>query len=115
MTVALDRPIQEYSSVAAWGGGLRQQWGGDPLAEDPEKLRALDDFCAFIGENPDAIVQHCFRVRKSDGERVLSAKWRKHYADKVKEFRAQAPGTLGRQRGAAVLGFLIHNGILIQA
>ncbi len=110
----LDRPITEYSSVATWAEGLRQQWGGDPLAEEPEKLQALEEFCRFVDEDPNTIVQHCFRVRKSDGERVLSAKWRQHYADRIKEYRARTPGVEGRKRGAAVLGFLIHNGVLIQ-
>jgi hypothetical protein len=113
--VALDRPLREYRTVRTWEEGLRQQWGGDPLAEDPDKLEALEAFCNFVGEDPDEIVAKCFRVRKSDGERVLSVKWRRHYADKVKEFRALGPATDGRRRGAAVLSFLIHNGILIQA
>ena len=108
---ALDRPIAEYTSVGTWAAGLRQQWGGDPLAEEPEKLEALAAFCTFVGEDPDAIVRRCFRIRKSDGERVLSDKWRTHYADKIKAFRAAD----GPRCAAAVLGFLIHNGILIQA
>lgn len=112
--MALDRPIDEYASVKAWGESLRQQWGGDPLAEDPEMVRALEDFCRWTEEDPDTIVGHCFRIRKSDGERVLSTKWRKIYADKIKEFRAQGAPAAARQRGAAVLGFLIHNGVLIQ-
>lgn len=110
----LDRPITEYPSVSTWAEGLRKQWGGDPLAEEPEKLQALEEFCRFVGEDPDAIVQRCFRIRKSDGERVLSNKWRAHFAEKIKAFRAQDP-THGPRRAAAVLGFLIHNGILIQA
>jgi hypothetical protein len=109
----LDRPIAAYRSVTTWGDGLRQQWGGNPLAEEPEKLDALEAFCAFVGEDPDAIAQRCFRIRKSDGARVLSNKWRAHYAEKIKAFRAQ--GADGPRRAAAVLGFLIHNGILIQA
>jgi hypothetical protein len=44
---------------------------------------------------------------------VLSVKWRRHYADKVKEFRAQGGGEKQR-RGADVLSFMIHNGVLIQ-
>lgn len=110
----LDRPIRDYASVAAWAAGLRQQWGGDPLAEDPAKIEVLEEFCEFVTEDPDTILQHCFRIRKSDGERVLSVKWRAHYAEKIKEFRTRTPGTEGRKRGAAVLGFLIHNGVLIQ-
>ena len=110
----LSRPLAEYQSVVTWGDGLRNQWGGDPLAEEPEKLQALEAFCAFVGEDPDTIVGHCFRVRKSDGERVLSTKWRTHYAEQIKAFRTQQ-STDGPRRAAAVLGFLIHNGILIQA
>ena len=113
--MAIERPLREYETVRHWDEGLRQQWGGNPLEEDPEKLEALQAFCDLIGESPDEIVAKCFRIRKSDGERVLSAKWRRHYADKVKEFRLQTPGIAGRRRGAAVLGFMIHNGILIQA
>ena len=111
---ALNRPIAEYGSVATWRDGLRNQWGGDPLVEEPDKLHALEAFCKFVGEEPDAIVGHCFRIRKGDGERVLSTKWRAHYAEKIKDFRAQS-STDGPRRAAAVLGFLIHNGILIQA
>lgn len=109
----LDQPIAAYATVATWAEGLRQQWGGDPLAEEPEKLEALAAFCAFVGEDPDAMVKRCFRIRKADGERVLSTKWRAHYADKIKAFRSAGPD--GPRRAAAVLGFLIHNGILIQA
>lgn len=113
--MALDRPLSEYETVKTWEQGLRHQWGGDPLAEDPFKLATLEEFCVFVGEDPDSIVQHCFRIRKSDGERVLSNKWRKTYADKIKDFRGAKPASEGRRAGAAVLGFLIHNGILIQA
>ena len=47
-----------------------------------------------------------------DGERVLSVKWRTHYAEKIKEFRARQ-GTDGQRRPADVLSFMIHNGVLI--
>ncbi len=109
----LDKAISAYRSVEVWREGLRVQWGGDPLAEEPDRLDALQSFCAFVGEDPDAIVEHCFRIRKSDGERVLSSKWRAHYAEHIKAFRLQTPD--GARRAAAVLGFLIHNGVLIQA
>jgi hypothetical protein len=111
--VGLDATISACPSVQVWREGLRAQWGGDPLAEEPDKLRALQDFCAFVREDPDAIVARCFRIRKSDGERVLSSKWRAHYAEQIKAFRALTPD--GARRAAAVLGFLIHNGVLIQA
>ena len=111
---ALERPVTGYQSVSTWADGLRNQWGGDPLVEEPEKLEALEAFCAFVDDDPDTIVQRCFRIRKADGERVLSNKWRTHYAEKIKAFRVQSPSD-GPRRAAAVLGFLIHNGVLIQA
>jgi hypothetical protein len=112
--MALAKPITEFDTVKAWAEGLRNQWGGDPLAEEPEMLEALVRFCDFVGEDPDAIVGKLFRIRKDDGERVLSVKWRTHYAGKIKEFRAKADDAADR-RGADVLSFMIHNGVLIQA
>jgi hypothetical protein len=111
--MALAKPITEFDAFKAWGEGLRKQWGGDPLAEEPEMVEALREFCDFVGEDPDSIIAKLFRIRKADGERVLSVKWRTHYADKIKEFRARA-GDGGSRRGADVLSFLIHNGVLIQ-
>jgi hypothetical protein len=111
--MALAKPITEFDSVKAWAEGLRKQWGGDPLGEEPEMVDALVRFCDFVAEDPDTILSKLFRIRKADGERVLSVKWRKHYADKVKEFRA-AQGAGGQRRGSDVLSFLIHNGVLIQ-
>jgi hypothetical protein len=111
--MGLSKPIAEFDTVKTWGEGLRKQWGGDLLAEEPEMVEALRDFCDFAGEDPDSIISKLFRIRKEDGERVLSVKWRRHYADKIKEFRAQGDGT-NQRRGADVLSFLIHNGVLIQ-
>jgi hypothetical protein len=111
----LAKPIEDYDSVKTWDTGLRNQWGGDPLGEEPELLATLGEFCEFVGEDPDAIVGKLFRIRKDDGERVLSVKWRTHYADKVKEFRTKAGGGPAAQRkGSDVLSFMIHNGVLIQ-
>ena len=114
--MALQKPLPDYDTVKTWDQGLRHQWGGDPLAEEPDMLEALAEFCEFVAEDPDAITTKLFRIRKSDGERVLSVKWRTHYADKVKEFRVKNGGGPGGQRkGSAVLSFMIHNGVLIQA
>jgi len=110
--MALEKPITDFDTVKAWAEGLRNQWGGDPLAEEPDMLAALGAFCDFVSEDPDAIVGKLFRIRKADGERVLSVKWRTHYADKIKEFRAQQ--TNSQRRVPDVLSFLIHNGVLIQ-
>ncbi len=109
-----ERTIEGYESVRTWRRDLSEQWGGDPIAEEPEKLQALARFCEFVGEDPDTIIGRCFRVRKSDGERVISAKWRAHYAEKIREFREHNPDHESQRLGANVLSFLIHNGVLIQ-
>ena len=110
----LAKPIAEFDTVKAWAEGLRNQWGGDPLAEEPDMVAALEEFCEFVGEDPDAIVGKLFRIRKADGERVLSVKWRTHYADKIKEFRGAGGAGANQRRVPDVLSFMIHNGVLIQ-
>jgi hypothetical protein len=63
---------------------------------------------------PDTIVQRCFRVRKSDGERVISNKWRTHYAQKIKEFCDRTSKPDAPRVSKDVLSFLIHNGVMVQ-
>jgi hypothetical protein len=109
-----EQPIEGYESVRTWRRDLSDQWGGDPIAEEPDKLQALARFCEFVGEDPDTIIGRCFRIRKSDSERVVSVKWRGHYAEKIREFRDRNPDQESRRLGANVLSFLIHNGILVQ-
>ncbi len=110
-----EQTIEGYESVRTWRRDLSDQWGGDPIAEEPDKLRALERFCEFVGDDPDTIVGRCFRVRKSDGERVVSSKWRTHYAGKIVEFRDRNPDLESQRLGADVLSFLIHNGVMVQA
>jgi hypothetical protein len=108
------RPMEEYESVRTWRSALSREYGGDPLAEEPEKLVALRLFCEFVGEDPDTILGNCFRIRKADGERVISAKWRSFYAEKIKAFRNREDLDDARRSAAAVMGFLIHNGVMLQ-
>jgi hypothetical protein len=108
----LQHSVEEYQTVKTWRRDLATQWGGDPIGEGPEKLRALETFCEFTGDDPDTIIQRCFRVRKSDGERVISVKWRAHYAQKIKEFRDRDSEL--RSFGRDVLSFMIHNGVMVQ-
>jgi len=108
------REMEEYESVRTWRSALSREWGGDPLAEEPDKLLALQQFCEFISEDPDAIVHRCFRSRKSDGQHVISAKWRSFYAEKIKEFRERSDQSESKRKSAAVMGFLIHNGVMLQ-
>ncbi len=109
-----EQAIEGYESVRTWRRDLSDQWGGDPIAEEPGKLRALARFCEFVGDDPDTIIGRCFRVRKSDGERIISSKWRAHYAGKICEFREHSGDQESHRLGADVLSFLIHNGVLVQ-
>ena len=81
-----EQPIEGYESVKAWRRDLSEQWGGDPIAEEPERI----------------------------GDHVISAKWREHYAQKIKEFRERYQDEESRRLAANVLSFLIHNGVLLQ-
>lgn len=110
----VDQSIGSYASVKQWRRDLSDQWGGDPIGEEPERLETLARFCAFIDEDPDAIVARCFRVRKSDGEHVISGKWRTYYAQKIREFSEQNSQPEPQRLAADVLSFLIHNGVLLQ-
>ena len=51
--MSISKPIESYETVQIWAKGLKDQWGGDPLVEDPGKLEALESFCAFMEKDPD--------------------------------------------------------------
>lgn len=109
------RAITDYESVKGWRDGLAQQWGGDPLAEDPDKLAALESFCAHIGKDPDALLAFCFLRRKATGERFGSVERREQVSGWLREWRAQSGlvGAAARRRVNDVLSFLIHGGVMI--
>jgi hypothetical protein len=113
--VPLSGPIEEYASIGTWAAGLREQWGGDPLAEEPEKREALEAFCRFLDKDPDELVAFCFLRRKETGERFGSVKRREAVAEQLREFRAASglSGTKARKLVNDVLSFLIHNGVMI--
>jgi hypothetical protein len=113
--VALADPIESYPSVAAWARALQQQWGGDPLAEEPEKLRTLEAFCRFIDKDPDQLVAFCFLRRKQSGERFGSVKRRGEVLRRLSEFTAESGlhGIQARRQRSQVISFLSHNGVLI--
>lgn len=109
-----ERPIESYDSVAAWAGGLREQWGGDPFAEDPAKLTTLSEFCDFIATDPDALVAFCFLRKRATGERFASKQRREELLAKLKEFETAAGrGIEARRRRSHVVSFLSHNGVLM--
>ncbi len=111
----LAKAIGDYESVADWAKGLREQWGGDPLAEEPEKLESLAGFCEFTGQDPDELVAFCFLRRRETGERFGSVKRREEVAERLRGFRQArgVSGTEARKLVSEVLSFLIHNGILM--
>jgi hypothetical protein len=113
--VSFDRAIEDFESVAGWAQGLRDQWGGDPLGEDPEKLASLAAFCEFIGMDPDELLASCFLRRKATGERFGSQKRREEVAARLREFRdgSGLDATAALKRVNDVLSFLIHGGVLI--
>ncbi len=111
----LANPTESYESVTAWAASLREQWGGDPLSEDPEKLATLVSFCEFIGKDPDELVAFCFLRRKATGERFTAKKRREEVVRQLAEFVAAdgLRGTEARRRRSNVHSFLTHNGVLI--
>ena len=76
MTGPLPRPIREYESVRDWDRALREQWGGDPLGEEPEKLETLTRFCEFSGRDPDEWLAFCFLRKRDTGARFGSTQRR---------------------------------------
>jgi hypothetical protein len=113
MSLAL--PIERYSSVESWRQRLQEQWGDDPLVEDPGKLEALTDFCLFVDRDPDELLDFCFLRRKATGLRFGSVKRREQIATWLREWR-DASGKTGieaRRLTSAVLSFFIHSGVQI--
>mgnify|MGYP005838031305 CR=1 FL=1 len=110
------RPLLEYATVRTWLEGLKEHWGGDPANDDPERLPILEAFCLFAGADPDTIIAECTRIDKA-GDRRISIKGRRKWADLIDRFQAQVEGSRVRKAkwGNTVRSFLIHNGILLAA
>ena len=113
--MALARPVEEYASVVSWRERLREQWGGDPLGEDPDKLAALSAFCDFVDKDPDRLLAFCFLRKKATGVRFGSAKRREQVAGWLRDWRTESGvnGVAARKLTNDVLSFLIHGGVLI--
>lgn len=107
------RPMADYPSVQTWFDGLRQHWGGDPEAEDPERLPILEAFCRFAGVDPDQIIKETTMIK--DGEKRLRVKGRERYAALIDGFQTQVEGSRFKKGkwGNTVRSFLIHNGVLL--
>lgn len=110
------KPMLEYETVRTWIDGLRAQWGGDPVADDPERLPLLQSFCEFAETDPDAVIAACLRVDKA-GDKRISVKGRRKYAELIDSFQAASEESRLRKakRGNTIRSFLIYNGILLAA
>ncbi len=106
---------EDFASVRAWEAGLREQWGGDPFAEDPEKLDSLARFCRFTSQDPDALLAFCFLRRRETGERFASVKRREALMKRLDAWQAESgwKGIEARRRRNHVASFLSHNGVLL--
>ena len=109
------QPMLEYAAVQVWIDGLRQHWGGDPVADDPERLPALQAFCVYANADPDGIIKQTTMLK--DGERRIRVKGRERYAALIDEWQATIEGSRTRRGkfGNTVRSFLIHNGVLLAA
>jgi hypothetical protein len=108
-------PGEETESIRSWRTGLAEQWGGDPLAEEPEQLETLNAFCEFIDKTPDELVAFCFLRKRVTREKFASAKRREAVAEQIRAF-CDARGLTGMQRrqaSARILSFLVHNGVMM--
>ena len=113
--MAISKPIESYETVQIWAKGLKTQWGGDPLTEDPGKLETLKAFCAFMEKDPDELYAFCFLRKRDTGERFASKKRREELTEKALEFVAQSglSGVEKRRLRSGVFSFFTHNGVLI--
>lgn len=75
-------------------------------AEKQERLAVLAEFCSFVDRTPDQMLEELFDVE------TQKYKKRNFYAERVKEFSAQIPGTWSEQtaRGNVIRSFFIANG-----
>jgi hypothetical protein len=107
------RPLLEYASVRTWLDGLRQHWGGDPEADDPERLPILAAFCGYAGRDPDQMIRETTMLK--DGERRIRVKGRAKYAELIDRWQETVEGSrfAKAKHGNTVRSFLIHNGVLL--
>lgn len=107
--------MAEYASVQTWLDGLRQHWGGDPAADDPDRLPMLEAFCLYANRDPDQIIKETTMLK--DGEKRIRTKGRERYSHLIDEWQATIEGSRIRKgkAGNTVRSFLIHNGVLLAA
>jgi hypothetical protein len=115
MGTAVLSPMLEYEAVKTWLEDLRQQWGTDPLQDDPDCVQAVERFCRFVDKDPDAMIRECF-IRK-EGQKKISYKGRTFYYNKIAEFQDSLDEEARNKVriGNHVRSFFIHNGVFMQS
>jgi hypothetical protein len=106
--------FMQQTTVHTWLASLQRQTQLTPPAHQ-EHLHILAVFCAYVGQSPDAIIAACFRDTQEG--KTLHSRNRQHYAAQIDAFQRQVAGDLRQQvqYGRVVRGFLIHNGVMLQA
>jgi hypothetical protein len=77
--------------------------------------KGLQGFCQYTGNDPDALLESCFRKTKQ-GDMAISAKGRREIDAQIDEYEASL-GLAGRDAivaGNRIRSFLIHNGVFMQ-
>ena len=105
--------MEKAATVRMWREALRMQWGEEP-ADMSARIETLERFCAFVGQDPDAIIEGC--CREVEGGKRIRIKKRRFYSEKIDEFQASINGDARAQAraGNVVRSFMIHNGIFMQ-
>jgi hypothetical protein len=105
--------VRDSATVQAWVEGLREQWGEEP-GDMPARIEILQGFCAFVGREPDRVIEEC--SREVEGGKRIRIKKRRFYSEKIDEFQASLDGDARAQAraGNVVRSFMIHNGIFMQ-
>ena len=106
--------FMQQRTIQTWLASLQRQTRlAQPVHQ--EYLHILAAFCAYVGQSPDAIIAACFRDTPEG--KMLHSRNRHHYAAQIDAFQRQVAGDLRQQvqYGRVVRGFLIHNGVMLQA
>jgi hypothetical protein len=106
--------FMQQTTVHTWLASLQRHTQLAPPVPQ-EHLHILAAFCAYVGQSPEAIIAACFRDTPEG--KTIHSRNRQHYATQIDAFQRQVAG--GRRQqvqcGRVVRGFLIHNGVMLQA
>jgi hypothetical protein len=108
--------VADQQAVRSWLAAYAGHWDVDfTEAEIRGRVDGVARFCAFAGEEPDALVASLFRDTP-EGPRIR-AKRRKAVIALIEEFERSQGGDAreARRQANIVRSFLIHNGVAFSA